>query len=521
MRTRMPRSITGRSKRTPSSIRRPFRALRCLLCVWGLWIGVPATAHVGSPDVFYEGDAGPYHLFVVVRVPQVIPGVAEVEVRSPTGDVAEVRIVALRLAGGEAERVPTSELIERSKQDPHWFTGSLWFMESGTMQVRVQVSGTKGKGELAVPVPAIAQRKLPMTKPLAAGLFALLLLLTLGALSIVVAGAREAELPAGGTPSPIDQRRARRVLLVSGFLLFSLLCLGKLWWNAEDAAAAARVYAAPRVSATLAGGNRLVLSMQANRDGGGTLDAKAGTAYLSDLIPDHGHLMHLFLIRVPAMDRFAHLHPDKSGNAQFDIELPAMAAGHYQVFADIVHQSGFPATMVGEIDLPDISGANAGGDDCEWSGAAVGAVANHTAESPLPDGGRMAWVQPETSLQAGVPTSFRFRVEDHDGNSARDLELYMGMAGHAEFVRSDLTTFAHVHPAGSVSMAAVELAQASLLESLTQEQAATTPAMAMSGPLSPEVSFPYGFPRPGEYRIFVQVKRAGRIETGVFDARVN
>ena len=35
-----------------------------------------------------------------------------------------------------------------------------------------------------------------------------------------------------------------------------------------------------------------------------------------------------------------------------------------------------------------------------------------------------------------------------------------------------------------------------------------------------KVSFPYGFPRAGNYRIFVQVKCAGKIETGVFDARV-
>jgi hypothetical protein len=35
---------------------------------------------------------------------------------------------------------------------------------------------------------------------------------------------------------------------------------------------------------------------------------------------------------------------------------------------------------------------------------------------------------------------------------------------------------------------------------------------------SAEVTFPYGFPKPGDYRIFVQIKRAGKIETGEFVA---
>jgi hypothetical protein len=38
--------------------------------------------------------------------------------------------------------------------------------------------------------------------------------------------------------------------------------------------------------------------------------------------------------------------------------------------------------------------------------------------------------------------------------------------------------------------------------------------------LPPEIAFPYGFPKPGPYRVFVQIKRAGTIETGVFDVAV-
>ena len=67
---------------------------------------LPVAAHVGSPDVYLEGRAGPYQLFVTVRPPSVIPGVAELEVRSESKGVRELRAVPLPISsvGASASR---------------------------------------------------------------------------------------------------------------------------------------------------------------------------------------------------------------------------------------------------------------------------------------------------------------------------------------------------------------------------------------------------------------------------------
>src|SRR6202521_2004867 len=136
---------------------------------------VPSSAHVGSPDVFLEGNAGPYKLFVTVRVPQVIPGIAEIEIRSESNDVSEIRIAPMQLTGPGSQYAPVAESAQRSKDDPQFFRGSLWLMEFGSLQVRIEADGAGGRGWLGVPIPAIAQRTLPMQRSLGAVLFILMI----------------------------------------------------------------------------------------------------------------------------------------------------------------------------------------------------------------------------------------------------------------------------------------------------------------------------------------------------------
>src|SRR5690349_14982824 len=109
---------------------------------------LPLFAHVGSPDVFFEGEAGPYRLLVTIRTPQAIPGVAEVEIRSASPDVRQVRIVPLPMTGPGARFAPVPDVAQQSQEDPQFYTGALWLMGTGSWQVRVSVDGSRGAGTL-------------------------------------------------------------------------------------------------------------------------------------------------------------------------------------------------------------------------------------------------------------------------------------------------------------------------------------------------------------------------------------
>ena len=491
-----------------------MRSLVRILLFALLCLAPSAFAHVGSPDVFYEGDAGPYHLLITVRPPGMIPGVAEVEIRSTSAPMSAVKVVPVYLTAKDTGLPPTPDPMQPVPGDPQSFSGKVWLMASGSWEVRVEADGPQGKGELALPVPAFARRTLPMQRALGGLLFGLMLFLSFGMVAIAGAAAREGLLQPGDSASPKNKRNGRIVMAVAALAVIGLLALGNWWWNVEAADLAhSMLYKAPPLTASLDNDSgRLTLRMAEN-----FWHERRKDSWSMKLVPDHGHVMHLFLLRTPGLDRFYHLHPEQNADGSFAIELPPTSAGHYQLFADIVRESGFPETMVTEIDLPEMTGKPLTGDDSEVNGSAIADAASSGAEAAqLPDGGRMVWERDSVQPAIGKLEWFRFRVEDSSGTPVNDLEPYMGMAGHAVFVRSDRSVFAHVHPAGSVPMAALAIVQKDIKPMAMDKDH----GMVHQAAVPAEVSFPYGFPQAGDYRIFVQVKRGGRIETGVFDTRI-
>ena len=462
----------------------------------------PLPAHVGSPDVFFQGDAGPYKLFVTIRPPQVVPGVAEIEIRSLTGGVRVVHIVPLRLNQRGEQLSPVPDLARPAQEDPQFYTGTLWLMATGSWKVQVDVDGDRGRGSLAVPVPALSSRVLTMQRSDGLVLLPLGLALFLGLVSIVGASVREANLPPGSKPGSARVRRSRIAMLATAALAAGILWAGNQWWDSEAGLYRRYVFKPLQLQASVAGGR-----LELNLVDPGWLNRRT-----DDLLPDHNHLMHLYVIRIPEMDMVWHLHPERVGDG-FSQPLPAMPAGRYALYGDIVHANGLGETATAEIELPAIAGQPLTGDDSAGTAPPIAKADYNRNVTPLSDGFQMVWERDKAPLRARRPYLFRFRVQDAGGHPAPDMELYMGMQGHAAFVSTDRSVFAHVHPSGSMPMAALGLA-------LNQPADPHAEHMMMQSGLPSEISFPYGFPKPGPYRIVVQTKRAGHIVTGIFDANV-
>src|SRR5271154_6960464 len=362
-----------------------------MACIAVLLLIAPDWAHVGNPDVYFQGTAGPYHLIITIRTPQMIPGTADVEILSATPGISKITVVPLYIVGPGAKYPPVGDLLAQSIEDPQYFSGKIWLMESGSWQVRVQVEGAQGAGELAVPVPAAARRTLPMQKSLGILLFALMSLLVVAIISIVGAARREATLAPGEFPSGERSRRGRWMMLGTAVLVFGVLYFGNWWWNSEAGDTARKmIYKPPPLDVSLEPGGRLLLKM-----GESAWHRTRPETVMTTLMPDHGHLMHLFLLREPGMDRFYHLHPQlvlpepglhPHREPSFETELPATPAGRYQVFADVVRESGFPDTMVAEIDLPDIPGVALTGDNSAATSTPLAADAPQANSNGDPSG---------------------------------------------------------------------------------------------------------------------------------------
>ena len=500
-----------------------------------LGVVIVASAHVGSSNAYFEGMAGPYPVRVIVRTPGVIPGLAQVSVRI-TGE-SEPNLVTVRPLRWDAglEGAPPPDTARAVSGESGLYSAELWLMTTGSYSVHVSVAGDAGEGTVFVPVNAVAETRKEMSRAMAVGLIGAALFLFVGAVTVFGAAVRESVLAPGEQP---DRKRRLQGAVATGLgggVLAAILWGGWAWWGAVDTAYRAGIYRPLATTSVVEAGRAgPVLTLRID-------DPEWMGREWTPLMPDHGKLMHMFLVGDGPLGAFAHVHPESADSTSFAVPFPPLPPGTYRIYADIVQESGFSQTLVDTVTVgaeivalgQEIIG---GGVETVTLGAGVETASLEPTRDPddswavvpaagrasderflLPSGRTLVW-EAGRQPRLDAETTLAFRVTEPDGTPSA-LEPYMGMLSHAAVTRDDGSVFIHMHPAGSINLAAQDRFQR-----VEEGAGVDVPGRAMPGmsELTPAdaVSFPFVFPAPGAYRIFVQVKIDGVVETAVFDVGV-
>lgn len=509
------------------------------------WLGLVSlflpgviSAHLGSPDVFFDGNVGQWPAHITIRMPAVVPGQAEIIAQVQATEPVTVSFVPLfsRIAISNA---PPPDIAQPVQGETNMYSGTMWLMTMGAYSIEVRIKGPSGEGVVQIPVNSVATSQLPLPPWLGGTLIVLGLLLFSGAIAIVAAAAGESVLPAGATATQLLRRKYWIAGIVTGIVLALGLAGGHKWWNFEERNFRARLHDGgwPDLTAKIRtdGAQRILDLTVGEKDFGPQGDLK--------LVPDHGKLLHLFLVDKADHRSFAHIHPVRQGNTLFSVALPPLPAGQYELFCDLTLESGFSSTATNIIQLPSLPEitnqpvATALEPDTDDSWAVLNTSVDHDNAGKdtafhLDNGSMVVW-KAHPALTARHDAYLRFDVLDAGGKPVA-LEPYMGMMSHAAVMRSDGQVFAHLHPSGNFSMAAQMYFDTKLSQENGTKVTDTSMAMTMDSRMAMDystkaicttlppgfISLPYEFPASGNYRIWVQVKMNGKVETAVFDTAV-
>ncbi len=181
----------------------------------------------------------------------------------------------------------------------------------------------------------------------------------------------------------------------------------------------------------------------------------------------HERPFHLFVMSQD-LGHFAHVHPTRDSETEnFHIDLDLPRAGLYQVLADFYPVGGTPQLIARSFIVP--------GGRLEPAAVGVDYTAPRQGENL-----QVELVTEPAEPIAGQETELYFTVTPGEG-----LEPYIGAWGHMLAVSDDLIDTVHGHP-----------------------------FIADGGP---EMLFHLTFPRPRNYRVWVQFQRDGVVNTVHFD----
>ena len=210
-----------------------------------------------------------------------------------------------------------------------------------------------------------------------------------------------------------------------------------------------------------------------------------------DFEVEHEKRMHLIVVRRDTRG-FQHLHPSLDADGTWTTPIRLDEAGSYRVFADF-KRDGRNATLASDL-----------------------AVDGPASWEPIPAAGDTARASGGYDVRlsgdrssAGSESELRFEVT-RDGRPV-EVDPYLGARGHLVALREGDLAYLHVHPVESGS------GSGEGEHGTAEDGHGAGGAESADGP----IAFATEFPTDGRYRLFLQFKHEGKVQTAAFTREVS
>jgi hypothetical protein len=185
-------------------------------------------------------------------------------------------------------------------------------------------------------------------------------------------------------------------------------------------------------------------------------------------------LMHLIIVR-DDLTTFEHLHPTYKGDGRFEISTTFSSPGDYSLFSDYKPSGQEETVSLMQIKIPGSVPLPKSLEKFENTKVVFNSQVNINLQ--------------KKNIQAGKEVNLRFSVKDVAQNQPiKDLQPYLGERGHLVIIKSSFTLsiadYIHAH--------------------------------ALKNSPDGQIEFLTLFPQPGTYKLWLQFKRDGKINTADF-----
>ena len=201
----------------------------------------------------------------------------------------------------------------------------------------------------------------------------------------------------------------------------------------------------------------------------------------------HDRLFHFFIVSRD-MTQFFHEHPVLEKDGSFTLEHTLPVAGQYMLFSDFMPVGGGPQLISTPLTTAGFDGDIASSWPNLKPDTSLTKTANGVSAEMMIEPGKLI-----AGEEADIPIHF---LDEKTEEPVKNLQRYLGAFGHAMMLSEDMTEHVHAHP---------------------QEMLEGTTITEGGGP---DLVFHALFPKPGNYRIWLQFQRNNVLSTIPFTVRV-